>query len=225
MNLANYTEYLGMRKVDEIEGLKATLDFYETMKTRRSIREFSNKEPSIEVIKNAIMTAGTAPNGANKQPWFFGVIRNPDFKRQIRIAAEEVEERFYEEDSGTSCQQWINDLKHLGTDASKPYLESGATLIAIFAKLKELSPEGELTPTYYPMESTCIAAGMLISSLHQAGIATLTHTPKPMKFLNELLGLENYYRPLILLVAGYPKEPVMIPKISKKRFEEIAEYY
>ena len=192
------------------------------IRTRRSIRQFSTKKIPDSVIESAILAAGTAPSGAHKQPWLFAVIENPEVKKQIRAAAEEEERAFYER---RASEQWLNDLKPLGTDSDKPYLERASHLIAIFAKLKDEGDGDSFGRTYYPIESTCIATGILITALHNAGVGTLTHTPKPLKFLNRSLGLASHYRPLILLVAGYPEQPVSVPRLERKSLGEITKFY
>jgi nitroreductase len=183
------------------------------------VRHFSSKEVPIEVINEAILAAGSAPNGANKQPWHFAVIKNPAIKKKIREAAEAEEFAFY---NGRANDEWLEDLRALGTDASKPFLEEAPYLIAIFAQTFGLNEEGERTQHYYVKESVGIATGFLIAALHDAGLATLTHTPTPMGFLNEILERPRNEKAYILLVCGLPAEDAEVPKITKKSLSEIS---
>ena len=202
------------------EAIELSSSFYQDMKNRRSIRHFSNQMVNEEIIYNAIRTAGCSPSGANAQPWFFGVIFNQDIKKQIRIAAEKEETDFYQ---GRAGKQWLSDLEHLGTDNHKPYLEDAPCLIPIFSRTRiTANNESHESKTYYHLESTCIATGMLITALHQSGLATLTHTPKPMSFLNKILNLDKTYKPVMILVTGYPQKPVLVPKLSRKPLNEIS---
>ncbi len=195
------------------------VDFYQQIKLRRSVRDFSDQAISIEIIENAIMAAGTAPNGANLQPWHFAVVRDPQLKRQIREAAEAEERKFYHE---RAPQEWIDALAPLGTDDHKPFLETAPALIVIFAKAYELLPDGSKRKNYYVSESVGIATGFLIAALHHAGLATLTHTPSPMSFLNKILNRPSNERAYILLVVGFPAADAHVPAITKKEFSEIA---
>ncbi len=196
---------------------KATLDM---LLTRRTIRDFSNKPVPREVIETAIKAAATAPNGANQQPWHFAAISNPDIKRRIREAAEEEERAFY---GGRASDEWLDALAPLGTDASKPFLETAPWLIAIFAQKK--GPSGE--KHYYVTESVGIAMGMLITTLHSAGLATLTHTPAPMNFLRDICERPLTEKPLVLLVVGHPAEGATVPShaLEKKTFAQIAKIW
>ncbi|MCI0406484.1 MAG: nitroreductase family protein, partial [candidate division Zixibacteria bacterium] len=166
-----------------------------------------------------LRAAGTAPNGANLQPWQFVVVANPTIKRKIRLAAEVEEREFYEH---RAPLEWLAALEPLGTDWEKPFLETAPYLIAIFFKNYDLLPDGRKVKNYYAMESVGIATGFLIAALHHAGLATLTHTPSPMAFLNEILGRPKNEHPFLLLVAGYPAEDAKVPDITKKSLEEIA---
>jgi nitroreductase len=168
-----------------------------------------------------LRAAGTAPNGANKQPWHFVVVGNPDVKRRIREAAEAEEREFYE---SRATPEWLADLAPLGTDADKPFLETAPYLIAIFAQSYGITPDGSKTKHYYVQESVGIATGLLIAALHHAGLATLTHTPSPMKFLNTILERPTHERPFLLLVVGYPAEDARVPVIRKKPLDEIATF-
>ncbi|MCJ8275509.1 MAG: nitroreductase family protein [Bdellovibrionales bacterium] len=222
MEKVHFTDYQRPEEKSENEMLETSRAFYELMKTRRTIRSFSSKPVPKEVIENCIRAAGTAPNGANKQPWFFGVIQDPEMKRKVREAAEVEENLFY---SKRASKSWLNDLKPFGTNAHKPYLEKASCLIPIFYKTHDVVGE-EKAKTYYAKESVGLAAGMLITALHNCGLATLTHTPSPMDFLNEVMDLpKSQYKPFILLVTGYPEEGVKVPDITKKELHEISRFY
>lgn len=195
--------------------------FYEEMRRRRTVREFSDRPVPRSVIEKCLMTAGTAPNGANLQPWHFVVVSDPDVKRKIRLAAEEEEREFY---SGRAPQEWLDALAPLGTDEHKPFLETAPYLIAVFSQRFGLLPDGGKVKHYYTTESVGIATGMLITAVHNAGLVSLTHTPSPMNFLNELLGRPESERPFLLLVVGYPAEDAMVPDIRKKSLEEISTF-
>lgn len=195
--------------------------FYEEIRRRRTVRHFSARPVPQEIIAACLRAAGTAPSGANLQPWQFVVVRDPDVKREIREAAEAEEREFYEH---RASQEWLAALEPLGTDWEKPFLEIAPYLIAIFYKNYDLLPDGRKVKNYYAMESTGIATGFLIAALHHAGLATLTHTPSPMAFLNEILDRPKNERPFLLLVAGYPAEDAQVPVITKKSLEEIATF-
>jgi len=197
---------------------QAALKFYNQLKKRRSVRDFSPEPIPFDVLQNCVLAAGTAPNGANLQPWHFAIIQSPDVKAKVRAAAEEEERAFY---NGRAPEKWLEVLAPLGTNADKPFLEEAPALIAIFRKTKALDKNGVESKTYYAIESTGIATGILITALHSAGLATLTHTPSPMSFLNEVLDRPSSEKPFLLLVAGYPKEGCEVPSISKKPFESI----
>jgi nitroreductase len=197
-------------------------DFLARMRTRRTVRDFSEAPVPIEVIEDAIRAAGTAPNGANHQPWHFAVVTSPEVRAEIRRRAEEEEREFY---GGRAPQDWLDALAPLGTDASKPFLETAPVLIAIFAQSWAPDGSGGRTKNYYVSESVGIATGMLITSLHLAGLATLTHTPSPMRFLNEVLGRPENERPFLLLVVGHPTDEARVPDIEKKALSEIASFH
>lgn len=196
-------------------------DFYKLMARRRSVRAFSADPVPQSVLEDAIRTAGSAPSGANMQPWHFAVVQNPDLKRRIRVAAEAEERELYEH---RATEEWLNALAPLGTDANKPFLEEAPVLIAIFLKKVTVDANGTRHKNYYTSESVGIATGMLITALHHAGLATLTHTPSPMKFLGELLDRPAHERAVILLVVGYPAEGVQVPDIAKRALSEIATF-
>ena len=204
---------------DEME--RRALSYLDQIRGRRTVRQFADRPVSLNVIRNCLRAAGTAPSGANLQPWQFVVVSNSAIKREIRLAAEEEEQEFYER---RAPQEWLEALAPLGTDAEKPFLESAPYLIAIFARSYDLLPDGRRVKHYYVQESVGIATGFLISALHHAGLATLTHTPSPMKFLNSILGRPPHERPFLLLVVGYPAEDALVPDIQKKPLDEIATF-
>lgn len=197
--------------------------FYDFIRKRHTVRDFSSRPVPREVIETCLRAAGTAPNGANHQPWHFSVIGNRDIKARIRAAAEEEEQAFY---AGKAGEEWLKALEPLGTDASKPFIEDAPWLIAIFGERKSASADGVLRKNYYVPESIGIATGFLIAALHKAGLATLTHTPNPMSFLNEICGRPAHDKPYILLVVGYPKEGATIPEhaMRKRGLSEIATF-
>ena len=196
----------------------ATL-FRDAMTRRRTVRDYSSRPVPRDVIEAAIMAAATAPSGANQQPWTFACIESPAIKKKIREAAEEEERAFYAGRAGTD---WLDALSHLGTDDSKPFLEDAPWLIAIFAQRWGVTPQGKKVKHYYVPESVGIACGFLIAALHHAGLATLTHTPSPMGFLNEICGRPEHEKALILLVVGHPAEGCKVPVIAKKGLDEVA---
>jgi nitroreductase len=196
-------------------------EFYDELSRRRTIRDFSDREVPVEIIENAIRAAGTAPNGANLQPWHFVVVSDPKIKKRIRAEAEKAEKEFYEE---KAPQEWLDVLEPLGTDQNKPFLETAPYLIVIFSKNYEIDEDGNRVKNYYVKESVGIATGMLITALHHSGLATLTHTPNPMKFLNEVLERPANERAYLILVTGYPSEDAKVPDIEKKPLKEIATF-
>jgi nitroreductase len=212
------TEY---REYSPTEMLRMAQEFYANMKRRRSIREFSDRPVDRAVIEQCLLAAGTAPSGANMQPWHFVVVSDPTTKKEIRLAAEEVEREFY---SRRASSQWLEALEPLGTTWEKPFLEKAPYLIAIFTQKHSLSQSGEITNHYYIHESVGIATGMLITALHQAGLCCLTHTPHPMRFLNKILNRPGYESPFLLLVVGYPAKGVTVPVITKKSLADIATF-
>lgn len=196
--------------------------FLDLMKRRRSVREFSDRPVPREVIENAILTAGRAPSGANKQPWHFAAISNPALKKRVRDQAEEEERAFY---GGKASDDWLEDLVPFGTNEHKPFLEIAPWLIAVFKQAYELDAEtGEKAKNYYVPESAGLAAGFLIAALHNAGLATLTHTPSPMGFLNKVCGRPKNEHATMLVVAGYPADKVMVPDIDKKPLEDFSSW-
>lgn len=203
------------------EMVAAGRNFYLEMKKRRSVRDFSDRPVPEAVIKNAIAAAGTSPSGANQQPWHFVVVSDPETKREIREAAEIEERAFYQE---RAPGEWLNALQPLGTDENKPFLEIAPYLIVIFLKKTTIDENGIAHKNYYPAESVGIATGILIAALHLSGLATLTHTPSPMKFLNQILGRPVNERPFLVLVTGYPSDGAKVPVINKYKLAEIASF-
>lgn len=199
--------------------IQRSKEFYDQIKRRRTVRDFTDQPVPREIIDNCILAAGTAPNGANQQPWHFAVVSNPEVKSKIREAAEEEEREFY---NGRAPDVWLDALAPLGTDEHKPFLEIAPYLIVIFGKSHDIDEDGSKIKNYYANESVGIATGMLVTALHHCGLATLTHTPSPMKFLNEILERPSNERPFVLLVTGYPTENAQVPVITKKSLAEIS---
>ena len=195
--------------------------FYNKLKRRRTVRDFSNAEVPFELIEKAILTAGTAPSGANMQPWRFVVVKDQALKRRIREAAEREE---YESYHGRMPDKWLKRLAQFGTDEHKPFLEIAPYLIIVF-RLNAVTENGASEPTYYSQESVGIAVGMLLAALHQAGLATLTHTPSPMKFLQEILNRPKTEIPFVLIPVGYPAANARVPDISRKPLDEIMQVF
>ncbi len=202
--------------------LERSAKFYQKMKSRRTVRDFSARPVPREIIENCLRTAGTSVSGANQQPWHFAVVSDPEIKKAIRVAAEKEEQLFY---GKKAPQDWLDALAPLGTDANKPFLETAPYLIAIFQQRFGENADGGKAKHYYPTESVGIATGMLITALHEAGLASLTHTPSPMAFLSEILGRPRSERPFLLLVVGYPAEDAHVPAIGKKPLDEIATFH
>tara|TARA_Y100000590_G_scaffold381088_1_gene449926 strand:+ start:2514 stop:3179 length:666 start_codon:yes stop_codon:yes gene_type:complete len=190
-----------------------SLNFYKKIKDRRSIRNFDNKKIDLNIIKNAIKSAGTAPNGANLQPWHFVIIKNSEIKKKIRIAAEKEENNFYKY---KAPKEWLNALKPLGTNQNKKFIEEAPILIAIFEKKYSLKKNIKIK-NYYVKESVGIATGILISCLHMSGLCMLTHTPSPMNFLNDILKRPSNEKPFVLLIVGFPDANCTIPKFAKQK--------
>ena len=196
--------------------------FLARMSTRRTVRNFSDRSVPKEIIEQALATAGSAPSGANRQPWHFAVAGTNEVKRRIRIGAEEEEHEFY---NRRAPKEWLEALKHFGTDERKPFLGIAPWIITVFAKKIELNVNNQRQKNYYVTESVCIATGLLIAALHNAGLATLTHTPSPMKFLNEIFDRPVSEKPLMLVVTGYPSEGVKVPSIKRKSLEQISSFH
>lgn len=204
--------------VPDNDPIIASLRFYEILSKRRSMRFFSDKKVPQQLIENLILAAGTAPSGANKQPWRFVAVKDPAIKKEIRIAAEEEEREFYFRKAN---QQWLEDLKAIGTDEHKPFLEMAPWLIVIFKLMKDDDENNPSNQVYYVNESVGIATGMFLTAAHLAGLATLTHTPSPMKFLTRILNRPDYERPFLLIPVGYPTDDSVVPDIYRKKLEEI----
>lgn len=217
------TPYTQLPDYSDEQRIARSAAFYEAIKTRRSCRYFSNESVPRTVIENAILSAGTAPNGANHQPWHFAVIQSANKKQALRHAAEAEEQEFY---SGKASDEWLDALAPLGTDSEKPFLEIAPYLIVIFGQRKGGMNAGDNKQNYYVNESVGIASGMLITALHDAGLATLTHTPNPMKFLNEICDRPSNEKPMMVLVVGKPAPDATIPVHAtyKKSLEEIASW-
>ncbi|MDX1429073.1 MAG: nitroreductase family protein [Rhodothermales bacterium] len=189
------------------------------MSTRRSVRSFTTDPVPRDVIENCISAAGTAPSGANRQPWHFVVVEDPEIKRQIRQAAENEEKAFYHE---RAPDDWLQALAPLGTDENKPFLEDAPYLIVVFAESYGVGEAGQKIKNYYVSESVGISTGVLITALHEAGLATLTHTPSPMKFLNQILGRPENERAFVLMPVGFPADDAVVPDVARKGLGEIA---
>jgi nitroreductase len=205
--------------VDEM--IERAADFRKDLQRRRTVRHFSDQPVPIEIIKECILAAGTAPNGANLQPWQFVVVSDPLIKKQIRIQAEKEEWEFYHK---RASQEWLKALEPFSVDEHKPYLEIAPYLIAIFALKNSIDPGGSKLKNYYVTESVGIATGLLITALHHAGLVSLTHTPSPMGFLNQILNRPDNEKPFLLLVTGYPADDATVPRTSKKALDEIATF-
>lgn len=212
----------GYHELPEKEMKARAKSFYVEMRKRRSVRSFSDRPVPREVIEDCLRTAGTAPSGANMQPWHFVFVENPAIKRKIREAAEQAEREFY---SHRATEEFLEALAPLSTDANKPFLETAPCLIAIFVQRYGLTEEGGKVRHYYPTESVGIATGLLITAIHHAGLAALPYTPSPMDFLNEILKRPENERAMLILVVGYPAEDTMVPDISKKILNEIATFF
>jgi iodotyrosine deiodinase len=221
MTEAKFIPLTGYADYEDSEITTRAAGFYHELRRRRTVRDFSDRPVPRRAIELCLLVAGSAPNGANMQPWHFVVVSDPAVKRRIREAAEAEEREFYE---SRAPQEWLDALAPLGTDASKPFLENAPYLIAIFAESYSLLPDGRKVKNYYVQESVGIATGFLIAALHNAGLATLTHTPSPMGFLNDILERPANERPFLLLVVGHPAEGAMVPDISKKSLEEIVTF-
>jgi nitroreductase len=206
-----------------VDGVEKARAFCECMSRRRTVRHFSPRPVPQSIVEDAIRTAGSAPSGANQQPWHFVAIGKHDtaLRQRLRAAAEEEEREFY---AHRAPSAWLDALAPLGTDASKPFLEIAPWLIAVFVQAHGVSASGEIIKHYYATESVGIATGLLIAALHVAGVATLTHTPSPMGFLNTLLDRPSRERPFLLLVAGYPADDARVPDITRKPLDRISSF-
>jgi iodotyrosine deiodinase len=213
---------LNFNQISPEEMLSRSRDFSLTVCRRRSVRDFSDRAVDREIIENAVRTAASAPSGANKQPWHFAIVESRETKALIRKAAEAEEQEFY---NGRAPEAWLEDLKIFETDEHKPFLETAPYLIAVFLERNSTDKKGVKHKNYYMPESVGIATGILITALHISGLATLTHTPSPMKFLNQILERPSNEKPFMLIVVGYPSEGVTVPDIERKPFAEIASIF
>ena len=218
--MADGHDILNRAKVTDAEALEQAEAFRAQISTRRTVRDYDPAPVPQEVIEACIAAAGTAPSGANQQPWHFVAVRDPETKRQIREAAEAEERRFYE---GGAGQDWLDALAPIGTDADKPHLEDAAWLIVVFAQRWGTKADGSKQKHYYVPESVGIATGMLLTALHLSGLVTLTHTPNPMGFLRELLGRPDNEKATMIIAAGHPAQDATVPKMAKvkKPLDEI----
>lgn len=211
----------GYREFPEAEMRRRAASFYAEVRRRRTVRQFSSRPVPREVIEDCLRAAGTAPSGANMQPWHFVAVADPETKKRIREAAEQEEAKFYGE---RGPKDWLEALAPLGTDEHKPYLETAPYLIAIFAQVYGRGRDGRRIKHYYALESVGIATGLLITAIHNAGLASLTHTPSPMGFLNEILGRPKHERPFLILVVGCPAADAQVPDIGRKPLDEICTF-
>lgn len=211
-----------LRDMDDTERTKRAEAFYTLTNARRTIREFAPTPVPRKVIEACLRTAGTAPSGAHKQPWHFAAISDPELKSKIRHAAEEEEASFYDH---RAPDEWLEALQPFGTDAHKPFLESAPWLIVIFSRPFDVLPDGSRSKNYYVQESVGIATGLLIAALHNAGLSTLTHTPSPMGFLNEVVGRPSHERATILLVVGHAAESARVPDLKRRPLDLIASFH
>lgn len=214
-----FIPYTAYREYPVSEMRRRAREFAANMQRRRSVRDFSSRPVPRKIIEECLRAAGSAPSGANRQPWHFVVVGDRELKRRIREAAEKEEARFY---GGRAPDDWLAALAPLGTDARKPFLEAAPWLIAIFAQPYTDTPNGRRRKNYYVSESVGIATGMLVTALQHAGLCSLTHTPSPMGFLNRILGRPAVEKPFLLLVVGYPAAGVRVPAIRRKPLSEIA---
>jgi iodotyrosine deiodinase len=212
---------LDFRQQDEESMKQESQAFYQLMSRRRTVRDFSDRKIPQVVLKSVLLAAGTAPSGANMQPWHFVVVQDAAVKKQIREAAEIEERELYDHRAG---DEWLQALAPLGTDANKPFLQKAPVLIAIFSKKFTIDESGRKHKNYFTTESVGIATGLLITALHKSGLATLTHTPSPMKFLRKILKRPDHERPFLLLVCGYPTNDAMVPDIKRRALDEIATF-
>lgn len=215
--------YASLPRISDAERIERARAFRAEMSTRRSCRMFTDKPVPRKLIEEAILAAGTAPSGANHQPWHFTVVASPDIKQRIRIAAEQEERAFY---AGKGPREWLDALAPLGTDEDKSYLETAPYLIVVFGQRRGGIEPGERLTNYYVPESVGIACGLLLAALHRAGLATLTHTPSPMGFLRELCGRPADEKPYMIVVAGHPAPDAVVPEhaLKKKPLDRISSW-
>ena len=208
----------GILHIDDDDMRERAAHFYNDLSRRRSVRRFSDRPVPKDVIDTCLRAAVSAPSGANRQPWHFVVVTDPDTKKQIRLEAEAEERAFYD---GRAPDDWLEALAPLGTNEHKPFLEEAPYLIVIFAQLHGIDTDGGKVKHYYVHESVGIATGILITALHQAGLASLTHTPSPMRFLNKILDRPSNERPFLILVVGHPSAAARVPDITRKPFDSV----
>ena len=221
MKKAEFSSFTDYYEYSPEEMKKRSAEFYAEMKRRRTVRQFSDRPVPREIIEDCLRTAATAPSGANLQPWSFVVVTDPAVKRQIRKEAEKTEREFYRK---SATRKWVEDLKLLGTNENKPFLEVAPYLIVIFAQRYGLLPDGSKKSHYYVNESVGIATGMLIAAVHHAGLVCLTYTPSKMDFLNQTLSRPSNERPFLILVVGYPAKDAVLPKIAKRSLKDVAKF-
>ena len=221
MKKAEFSSFTDYYEYSPEEMKKRSAEFYAEMKRRRTVRQFSDRSVPREIIEDCLRTAATAPSGANLQPWSFVVVTDSAVKRQIRKEAEKTEWEFYHK---SATRKWVEDLKLLGTNENKPFLEVAPYLIVIFTQRYGLLPDGSKKSHYYVNESVGIATGMLIAAVHHAGLACLTYTPSKMGFLNQILSRPSNERPFLILVVGYPAKDTVLPKIAKKSLKDVAKF-
>jgi nitroreductase len=222
MSKPNFIPLKKYKEYPAEEMLQRSKEFNELVQKRRTVREFSDRDVPEEIIKNCILAAGSAPSGANMQPWHFVVVSDPKIKKEIRIAAEKEEHEFY---NNRAPKEWLDALNKLGTDEQKPFLEKAPYLIVVFEKKFEKLRDGTKVKQYYTKESVGLATGTLINALHYSGLVSLTHTPSPMNFLNKILKRPSNEKSYLILVVGYPAKNVKVPDIKRKDLNEIASFF
>jgi nitroreductase len=211
----------GYAELSEADMRERASAFLEQSQCRRTVRDFSDRPVPRDIIEMCVLAAGTAPNGAHRQPWRFVIVSDPEIKRRIRLAAEDEEKEFY---AGRAPDDWLEALAPLGTDETKPFLERAPYLIVVFAESYAVEETGEKTKNYYVTESVGIATGLLVTAIHTAGLVSLTHTPSPMGFLNEILGRPENERAFLILVVGHPAQDATVPELQRKPLDEIATF-
>lgn len=221
MSKPRFVPLAGYRELSADEMKRRATEFRNDVIRRRTVRQFSDRPIPREIIEDCLRSAGSAPSGANLQPWQFVVVSDPQVKRHIREAAEKEEREFY---GGRAPEVWLDALEHLGTDERKPFLETAPHLIAVFAETYGRDPDGGKVKHYYVQESVGIAVGILITAIHHVGLVALTHTPSPMRFLNQILGRPDNERPFLLLVVGHPADGAVVPDIRRKPLDQIATF-
>jgi nitroreductase len=221
MTTPKFIPYSKYREYPVEQMKKRSKQFLRDIERRRTVREFSERPVPQEIIENCLRASATAPSGANRQPWHFVVVSNRMIKKEIRIAAEKEEREFY---AHRAPDDWLAALAPLGTNEEKPFLEEAPFLIVIFGQSYDVTPDNRKLKNYYVQESIGIATGILITALQHAGLATLTHTPAPMKFLNKILNRPSNEKPFLILVVGYPAKGANVPDIKKKELSEIVDF-